>query len=69
MSPQSNGRVEMSVQEIKARIQRALKGAEMGPEFWPAACRFVHQQERKRLAMRRDRPTPPFGKEVLIKKR
>ena len=69
MSPQSNGRVERSVQEIKARIQRALKGAEMGPEFWPAACRFVHQQERRRLAMRNDRPTPPFGKEVLIKKR
>ena len=69
MSPQSNGRVERSVQEIKARIQRALKGAAMGPEFWPAACRFVHQQERRRLALRGDRPTPPFGKEILIKKR
>ena len=69
MSPQSNGRVERSVQEIKARIQRALKGAEMGPEFWPAACRLVHQHKRRRLAMREDRPTPPFGKEVLIKKR
>ena len=69
MSPQSNGRAERSVQEIKARIQRALKGAELGPEYWPAACRFVHQLERRRLAMRQDRPTPPFGREVLIKRR
>ena len=69
MSPQSNGRVERSVQEIKARIQRALKGAELGPEYWPAACRFVHQLERRRLAMKEGKPTPPFGREVLIKRR
>ena len=69
MSPQSNGRAERAVQEIKARIQRALKGADLGIEYWPAACRFVHQLERRRLAMRQDRPTPPFGREVLIKRR
>ena len=69
MSPQSNGRVERSVQEVKARVQRALRGADLGPEHWPAACRFVHSLERKRLAMRNERQTPPFGKEILIKRR
>ena len=69
MSPQANGRVERSVQEVKARVQRALRGADLGPEHWPAACRFVHSLERRRLAMRTDKQTPPFGKEILIKRR
>ena len=69
MSPQANGRVERSVQEVKARVQRALRGADLGPEHWPAACRFVNSLERRRLAMRNEKPTPPFGKEILIKRR
>ena len=57
MSPQSNGRVERSVQEVKVRIQRALTGAGLGPEYWPAACRFVHH-ERRRLAKPKPQKVP-----------
>ena len=33
VSSQSNGRAERSIQEVKARIQRVLKGAEMSSDY------------------------------------
>ena len=68
-SPQSNGRAERAVQEVKLRIQRALRQAGMGPDKWPLACRYVHELERRRWADREDRPIPPFGETVLVKRR
>ena len=69
VSSQSNGRAERSIQEIKARIQRVLKGAEMDSKYWPMACRYVHEMERRRMAGRDEKPVPPFGATVLVKRR
>ena len=49
VSSQANGRVERSIQEIKARIQRVLLGAGWTSSSWPLACRFVHEMERRRM--------------------
>ena len=50
VSSQANGRVERSIQEIKARIQRILLGAGWTSSSWPLACRFVHEMERRRMS-------------------
>ena len=68
-SSQSNGRAERSIQEIKARMQRVLLHAEMTPKEWPLACRYVHEMERRRWMDKEDRPVPPFGAQVLVKRR
>ena len=68
-SSQSNGRAERSIQEIKARMQRALLQAEMTPKEWPLACKYVHEMERRRWMDKEDRPVPPFGERVLVKRR
>lgn len=64
LEPQSSGRAERAVQEIKLRMQGALHG----PEKWPLACRYIHEMERTRWADREDRPLPPFG-ETVVKRR
>ena len=69
VSSQSNGRAERSIQEVKSRIQRLLLSAEMEAEHWPQACRYVHQMERRRWSQSADKPCPPFGAQVLIKRR
>ena len=69
VSSQSNGRAERSIQEVKSRIQRLLLSAEMEAEHWPQACRYVHQMERRRWSHSSGRPCPPFGAQVLIKRR
>ena len=69
VDPQANGRAERSVQEVKARIQRILLGAGMDYLQWPMACRYVHEQERRRWSGRSDKPIPSFGAEVLVKRR
>ena len=65
-SAQSNGR---AVQEVKLRMQRALLQAKMGTDKWPLACKYVHEMERRRWADREERPVPPFGATVLVKRR
>ena len=57
------------IQEIKARMQRALLQAEMTPKEWPLACKYVHEMERRRWMDKEDRPVPPFGERVLVKRR
>ena len=69
VSSQANGRAERPIQEVKARIQRVLKGAEMSSEYWPYACRYVHERERIRMAGKDQKPMPPFGASVLVKRR
>ena len=69
VSPQSNGRAERAVQEVKARIQRNLLASGLSHEAWPQACRYVHEMERRRWTGRDERPCPPFGAEVLVKRR
>ena len=66
--PQSNGRAERAVQEVKARVRKMLHGAEVGSEWWPLALRNVNE----RLRMQRigkEESFPPFLSDVLIKKR
>ena len=50
-------------------MRRALLGAEMGPYFWPLACRYVHEMERRRMADKLDKQLPPFGQRLLVKRR
>ena len=69
VSSQSNGRAERSIQEVKSRIQRLLLSANMDAEHWPQACRYVHQMERRRWSQGHEKPCPPFGAQVLIKRR
>ena len=68
-SAQSNGRAERAVQENKLRMQRALMQAKMDVNLWPLACIYVHELERRRWADREERPIPPFGATVLVKRR
>ena len=65
----SNGRVERAIQEMKSRMRRVLLAAGMGPSYWPLACRYVHEMERRRMADRLEKSLPPFGQQLLVKKR
>eukprot|EP00435_Cladocopium_sp_Y103_P064984 s603_g26.t1 len=56
--PQSNGRAEQSVGEVKARIRRMLKAAEADFSRWPLAARCLHEKLRaEALGLK---PSPPF---------
>ena len=64
----ANGRAEKAIQEVKARIRRALHGASMPLTDWPLACRYVHEHEKMKM-MDRFQLVPPFGQEILVRKR
>ena len=65
--PQSNGRAEQSVGEIKARIRRMLKAAGANFSRWPLAARCLHEKLRaEALGLK---PSPPFLSEVYVRKR
>ena len=36
---------------------------------WPQACHYVHERERRRMADKDLNDVPPFGHELLVKKR
>ena len=65
--PQSNGRAEQSVGEIKARIRRMLKAAGADFSRWPLAARCLHEKLRaEALGLK---PSPRFLSEVYVRKR
>ena len=43
--------------------------AEMEASMWPYACHYVHERERRRMADKDMSDLPPFGHELLVKKR
>ena len=66
--PQSNGRVENSVQQVKSYLRRVLLQAGLPSSSWPLAARYLNEFMRyERLGMKKD--FPPFWSEVLVKKR
>eukprot|EP00435_Cladocopium_sp_Y103_P020138 s2720_g4.t3 len=72
--PQSNGRAERTVQEIKARVRRLLHAAQVGPEWWPVAVRNVNERlRRERMKVnwngQKFEEIPAFMQEVTVKKR
>ena len=67
-SPQSNGRAEVAVQQVKAEIRRALHGAGADFNRWPLAARFVNEVNRLKQT-EKSVNHPPFLSKVLIRKR
>eukprot|EP00435_Cladocopium_sp_Y103_P052037 s116_g16.t1 len=66
--PQCNGRVEASVQWVKARIRHMLHAADAPFSRWPLPCRSLN--ERLRLGqLRKETKVPPFLSEGLIRKK
>lgn len=66
--PQSNGRAENAVQQVKNLMRRALLQAELGSEWWPIAARYVNAQLQA-LRVGKNQDFPPLNMEVLTKKR
>ena len=66
--PQSNGRVEVSVQWIKAEIRRMLHGASAPFSRWPLAARSLNERLRLRQ-VGKSQKLPNFLTPVLIRKR
>ena len=67
-APQTNGRAEVSVQQMKPAIKRVLHGAGVGTERWPLAARYVNEKARLRQVGKPDN-SPNFLQKVLIRKR
>ena len=66
--PQSNGRVENSVQVVKSYVRRTIVQAGLKAIDWPLATRYVNELMRfARLGLKKT--FPPFWAEVLVKKR
>ena len=69
VSSQSNGRAERAIQTIKSHIRRVLGMAGLPANRWPQACHYVHERERRRMADLDLADVPPFGHELLVKRR
>ena len=67
-SSESNGRAERAIQQVKAEVRRLLHAKGWDYTRWPLACHYVNQMQRRRMSDE-TRPIPPFGSEVLVKKR
>ncbi len=66
--PQSNGRAENAVQQVKNQMRRLLLQANLGSEWWPIAARHTNAQlHALRIGKKQD--FPPLNMEVLTKKR
>ena len=66
--PQSNGRAEQSVGEVKSRIRRLLKAASLPTSYWPIAARFLNEQLRAE-AIHKKVAWPSLYAEVWVRKR
>ena len=66
--PQSNGRAEQTVAELKSRIRRMLLAANVGSEKWPLAARCLSEMLWIE-ALGETKKCPPFMSEVLVRKR
>ena len=69
VSCQSNGRAERAIQTVKGQIRRLLGMAGLPASRWPQACHYVHERERRRMADKDLNGVPPFGHELLVKRR
>ena len=69
VSSQSNGRAERAIQTVKGQIRRLLGMAGLPASRWPQACHYVHERERRRMADKELNDVPPFGHELLVKRR
>ena len=69
VSSQSNGRAERAIQTVKGQIRRLLGVAGLPASRWPQACHYVHERERRRMADKELNDAPPFGHELLVKRR
>ena len=67
-NPQSNGRCEVAVQNIKTLVRRALLQAKAGPDQWPWALRHLNECLREHR-MERSIAFPNFLQSVLVNKR
>ena len=67
-SPQSNGRAEVAVQQIKNEIRRTLLGGGATYDRWPLAARFVNEVHRLKQVGKTVKH-PGFMEKVLIRKR
>ena len=67
-NPQSNGRCEVAVQNIKTLVRRALLQAKAGPDQWPWALRHLNESLREHR-MERSIKFPNFLQTVLVNKR
>ena len=67
-SPQSNGRAEVAVQQVKNEIRRTLLGGGATFERWPLAARFVNEVHRLKQVGKKVNH-PGFMEKVLIRKR
>ena len=66
--PQSNGRAEKAVQDVKRRVRTLLCAAGVGEEWWPAAIRYLNETwRRERLEIPGE--VPPFMSSVLVRRR
>ena len=66
--PQSNGRAEKAVQDVKRRVRTLLCAAAVGEEWWPAALRHLNETWRRdRLGIPGE--VPPFMSSVLVRRR
>ncbi len=66
--PQSNGRVENSVQQAKSQMRRLLHQGGLDAKFWPLAARHLNEVWRyQRIGKKQDFPT--LNAEVLVRKR
>ena len=67
-NPQSNGRSEVAVQNIKSMLRRALLQAGAGPENWPWALRHINERLREHR-LEKKVSFPNFLQKVLVNKR
>ena len=67
-SPQTNGRAEVAVQQIKNEIRRTLLGGGATYDRWPLAARFVNETHRLKQVGKTVNH-PGFMEKVLIRKR
>eukprot|EP00435_Cladocopium_sp_Y103_P038530 s827_g10.t1 len=66
--PQSNGRAEQAIGQMKSRIRRMLLAAQVGFERWPLAARCLNEMLWME-ATGKDAKCPAFMTEVLVRKR
>ena len=66
--PRQNGRCEVAVKNIKTQVRKTLRSADLGPEYWPFALRYVNALNR--CIRREETPKwPSFFSPVVVRKR
>ena len=66
--PQGNGRCERAVQAVKTEARKLLRAANVGPEMWPFAVRYLNETWRRKRVENKE-VVPPFMSEVITRRR